>query len=160
MTNKSSRNRLKMSRYKLDSLLDITMSINANLPAEDLLAKYESILRQDLNIDKIYIFFLDKERWTCLLNAGFPDDMAGNIDPYTQLAEIKETKIVSVSDNIGIPDVDIIFPVFNNNKPLAYVLIGDIEEGEGMSPVLKHLHFMQTISNIVIVAIENIKLFR
>ncbi|MDZ7739322.1 MAG: PP2C family protein-serine/threonine phosphatase [Bacteroidales bacterium] len=160
MTNKSSRNRLKMSRYKLDSLLDITMSINANLPAEDLLAKYESILRQDLNIDKIYIFFLENKRWTCLLNAGFPDDLAGNVDPGTQLAEIKETKIVSVSDNIGIPDVDIIFPVFNNKKPLAYVLIGDIEEGEGMSPVLKHIHFMQTISNIIIVAIENIKLFR
>lgn len=160
MSSKSSRNRLKMSKYKLDSLLDITMSINANLPAEELLAKYESILRQDLNIDKIYIFFLENEQWTCLLNAGFPDDMASNVDPDTQLAGIKETKIVSVSDNIGIPDVDIIFPVFNNNKPLAYVLIGDIEEGEGMSPVLKHLHFMQTISNIIIVAIENINLFR
>ena len=44
---------------------------------------------------------------------------------------------------------------------LPYILIGDIEEeGEGMSPVLKHLNFIQTISSIIIVAIENIRLFR
>jgi sigma-B regulation protein RsbU (phosphoserine phosphatase) len=52
-------------------------------------------------------------------------------------------------------------PVYNNNIPLAFVFIGDIEEeGEGMSPVLKHLNFIQTISSIIIVAIENIRLFK
>ncbi len=161
MARKSSRNRLQMSRYKLDSLLDITMSINANLSPEELLGKYESILREELNIGKIFILFKEKNKWICLLNAGFPEKMEENINPETQLSEIKETKKVSVSDDFGIPNVDIIFPVFNNNKPISYVFIGDIEEeAEGMSPVLKHLHFMQTISNIIIVAIENIKLFK
>ncbi|MBS0011970.1 MAG: serine/threonine-protein phosphatase [Bacteroidales bacterium] len=160
MAAKSSRNRLQMSRYKLDSLLDITKSINANVPEEELLGKYESILREELNIGKIFILFKEKNKWTCLLNAGFPASMENSIDPGTQLSDIKETKIISASDDIGIPNVDIIFPVFNNNKPLSYIFIGDIEEeAEGMSPVLKHLHFMQTISNIIIVAIENIKLF-
>jgi len=159
MTIKKSGNRLLMSRYKLDSLLDITKSINANCPAEELLEKYEYILRQDLNIDKICILFKEKDQWICLLNAGFPEDMAESINPSEQLANITETKIISQSGDTGIPGVDIIFPVFNNNKPLSYILIGDIEEGQGMSPVLKHLHFMQTISNIIIVAIENINLF-
>jgi sigma-B regulation protein RsbU (phosphoserine phosphatase) len=41
------------------------------------------------------------------------------------------------------------------------VLIGDIEEEmEGISPVIKHLHFIQTISNVIVVAIENIRLFQ
>lgn len=160
MTRKSSRNRLQMSRYKLDALLDITQSINANLPAEELLKKYESILREELSIGKIFILFREENKWICLLNAGYPDKMEENIDPPSQLAEIKETKKVSVSDDLGIPNVDIIFPVFNNNEPLSYIFIGDIEEeSEGMSPILKHLHFIQTITNIVIVAIENIKLF-
>jgi len=160
MASKSSRNRLQMSRYKLDSLLDITQSINANLPAEELLKKYESILRDELSIGKIFILFKEDNRWTILLNAGYPEEMGKNINPEAQLAEIKETRKVSVSDDLGIPNVDIIFPVFNNNKPLSYIFIGDIEEeGEGMSPILKHLHFIQTISNIIIVAIENIKLF-
>ena len=59
----------------------------------------------------------------------------------------------------GFEGVDIIVPVYNNNDHLAFVFIGDIEEeGEGMSPVLKHLNFIQTISSIIIVAIENIRL--
>jgi sigma-B regulation protein RsbU (phosphoserine phosphatase) len=61
---------------------------------------------------------------------------------------------------MGFEGVDIIVPVYNNNVHLAFVFIGDIEEeGEGMSPVLKHLNFIQTISSIIIVAIENIRLF-
>ena len=56
---------------------------------------------------------------------------------------------------------DIVIPVYNNNSPLAYVLIGDIvEEGEGVSPTIKHLHFIQTLSNIIIVSIENMRLFQ
>ena len=61
---------------------------------------------------------------------------------------------------MGFEGVDIIIPVYNNNVHLAFVFIGDIdEEGQGMSPVLKHLNFIQTISSIIIVAIENIRLF-
>jgi len=41
------------------------------------------------------------------------------------------------------------------------VLIGDIEEeGEGVSPIIKHLRFIQTLSNIITVAIENKRLFQ
>jgi sigma-B regulation protein RsbU (phosphoserine phosphatase) len=67
--------------------------------------------------------------------------------------------ITYVSAEMGFEGVDIIVPVYNNNVQLAFLFIGDIEEeGEGMSPVLKHLNFIQTISSIIIVAIENIRL--
>ncbi len=65
--------RLKISKFKLDSLLDITMSINANLPTEVLLSKYESILRDSLGIGKILIFKRSDD-WECLLNGGFPKE--------------------------------------------------------------------------------------
>src|SRR5450759_5264029 len=63
--------RLKISKFKLDSLLDITLSINANLPTEVLLSKYEFILRNNLGIGKILIF-KHSDNWECLLNGGFP----------------------------------------------------------------------------------------
>jgi sigma-B regulation protein RsbU (phosphoserine phosphatase) len=147
--------RLKISKFKLDSLLDITMSINAHLPTEVLLSKYESILRDSLGIGKILIFKLSDE-WECLLNGGFPKDYE-TIDVEEKLLHIDE--ITYVSSEIDFKGVDIIVPVFNNNVHIAFLFIGDIEEeGEGMSPVLKHLNFIQTISNIIIVAIENIRL--
>jgi sigma-B regulation protein RsbU (phosphoserine phosphatase) len=153
---KSPADRLKISKFKLDSLLDITLSINANLPTEDLLAKYEFILRHSLGIGKILIF-KHSGTWECLLNGGFPKRFE-TIDVESRLLGIRE--IFFGAPDLGFEGVDIIVPVYNNNVILAFVFIGDIEEeGEGMSPVLKHLNFIQTISSIIIVAIENIRLF-
>jgi len=153
---KGSKDRLKISKFKLDSLLDITLSINANLPTEDLLAKYEHILRNILGIGKILIF-KRSDTWECLLNGGFAKQFE-TIDVESKLLSI--TEIAYVTPDLGFEGVDIIIPVYNNNVHLAFVFIGDIdEEGEGMSPVLKHLNFIQTISSIIIVAIENIRLF-
>jgi len=149
--------RLKISKFKLDSLLDITLSINANLPTEVLLTKYEYILRENLGIGKILIF-KRSVNWECLLNGGFPKPME-KIDVESRLLRFDE--ITYVSPDMGFEGVDIIVPVFNNNVHLAFLFIGDIEEeGEGMSPVLKHLNFIQTISSIIIVAIENIRLHK
>ncbi len=148
--------RLKISKFKLDALLDITLSINANLPTENLLSKYEYILRINLGIGKI-IIFKRSDSWECILNAGFPKYFE-TIDIESRLISI--TEIAFVTPDLGFEGVDIIVPVYNNNVHLAFVFIGDIdEEGEGMSPVLKHLNFIQTISSIIIVAIENIRLF-
>jgi sigma-B regulation protein RsbU (phosphoserine phosphatase) len=147
--------RLKMSRFKLDSLLDITLSINANLPTEILLSKYESILRNNLRIGKILIF-KHSATWECLLNGGFPKQFE-SMDVESRLLGFDD--ITYISADMGFEGVDIIVPVYNNNVQLAFLFIGDIEEeGEGMSPVLKHLNFIQTISSIIIVAVENIRL--
>jgi phosphoserine phosphatase RsbU/P len=153
---KASADRLKISKFKLDALLDITLSINANLPTEELLSKYENILRNNLSIGKILIF-KRSDSWECILNGGFPKSFE-TIDVESNLLGI--TEIFFGAEDIGFEGVDIIVPVYNNNVHLAFVFIGDIEEeGEGMSPVLKHLNYIQTISSIIIVAIENIRLF-
>lgn len=153
---KIQKDRLSISKFKLKALLDITLSINANLPTEDLLSKYEDILRHDLGIGKILIF-KRSDTWECLMNGGFPRELE-KIDVESRLLNISE--IVYGKPELGFEGVDIIIPVYNNNVHLAFVFIGDIEEeGEGMSPVLKHLHFIQTLSSIIIVAVENIRLF-
>lgn len=149
--------RLKINKFKLDALLDITLSINANLPVDELLAKYESILRDNLSIGKILIY-KRSNTWECILNGGFSKKLE-SVDVEKNLLKI--TEISFDADKMGFEGVDIIVPVFNNNVPIAYVFIGDIEEeGEGMSPVIKHLNFIQTFSSIIIVAIENMRLFR
>jgi sigma-B regulation protein RsbU (phosphoserine phosphatase) len=153
---KASIDRLRISKFKLDALLDITLSINANLPTEELLSKYESILRNNLGIGKILIY-KHSLKWECLLNGGFSKELETDIDVESQLLKFTETAFRN--DDLGIEGVEILIPVYNNYKPLAFVLIGDIEEeGAGVSPVIKHLTFIQTISSIILVAIENIRL--
>lgn len=152
------KDRLKMSKFKLDALLDITLSINANLPTAELLRKYESILRDELGIGKILLFKYG-EQWEPLLNSGFPESLKESINVERDLLCFREIQTEVVQKHFRA--VDFIIPVLHNNEPSAYVLIGDIdEEGEGMSPLIKHLNFIQTISGIIVVAIENQRLFR
>lgn len=150
--------RLKMSKFKLDALLDITLSINANLATPELVRKYESILRDELGIGKILLFKYG-EQWEPLLNSGFPESLSHSINVEKDLLCFREIQTEVVQKHFRA--VDFIIPVLHNNEPSAYVLIGDIdEEGEGMSPLIKHLNFIQTISGIIVVAIENQRLFR
>jgi phosphoserine phosphatase RsbU/P len=150
--------RLLMSNFKLNALLEVTLSINENLPVKELLKKYKRILKDDLEIGKIIVFKLNEE-WECILNAGF-DKKHKDIDVKKYLTGITDISPISdVSEHFS-DDVDIIIPVNHHETPIAYVLIGDIdEESEGVSPIIKHLRFIQTLSNIIVVAIENIRLY-
>jgi sigma-B regulation protein RsbU (phosphoserine phosphatase) len=49
--------------------------------------------------------------------------------------------------------------VLQNDQPIAYLLVGDQDEQEKrMSPVIKHMKFIQTLTNVLVVAIQNRKL--
>ncbi len=153
--------RLKLFSFKLNVLLDITQAINENLSQEELLERYESILKSELNIGRIVIFKYNNG-WDCILKSGLKDDKVINkVDVYKDLLPIKEITNVTTSEDEMLSNFDVLIPVYNNNAPLAFVLIGDIEEEmEGISPTIKHLHFIQTLSNIILVAIENMRLHK
>ena len=155
MSEKSS---IQTLRFKLNSLLEITRAINDNQPVEVLLDNYVDILCERLNIGKV-VMFKYQDDWECILSAGVPKDVVKGINVKEILLSYTDISFVTSEQQV-LPDFDIVIPVYNNYKALAYVLIGDIEEGEGVSPVIKHLHFIQTISNIIVVAIENIRLFK
>jgi sigma-B regulation protein RsbU (phosphoserine phosphatase) len=160
MTDKASIKRLKLTTFKLRSLLNITRAINENLSQEELLSRYESILRKDLNIGKLVLYKYEAG-WKCILSSGISDHTQTQIDVEKDLMSFDEIAFVSSSQSAVLSNYDIIIPVIHNGKHIAFVIIGDIEEeGEGISPTIKHLNFIQTISNIIIVAIENIRLFK
>lgn len=159
MTEKASIKRLKLTTFKLRSLLNITQAINENLTQQELLSRYESILRDDLNIGKLVLYKLGAE-WKCILSSGLPEDNSVYIDPEKELMQFDEITFVTTSQSSTLSNYDIVIPVIHNGKHIAFVIIGDIDEDvEGISPTIKHLNFIQTISNIIIVAIENIRLF-
>lgn len=156
----SSLKRLQISNFKLNSLLEITNAINENLSVEDLLLRYKKILTEELEIGKVIIFKLNNNTWDCIINAGFPEDLTKTFNPGVQLPSLSEITFISNDPDRFSSEVDIIIPVNHKEKPVAYVLIGDVEEeSEGISPIIKHLRFIQTLSNIIIVAIENIRLY-
>ena len=158
MPDNPSVSRLQVTKFKLNALLEITQAINENLSQEGLISSYEDLLREDLKIGKILLFKV-ADKWECILSSGVDQKTTDKIDPVNDLAKFTDINFISSDIESNIKAFDIVIPVIRNNVPLAVVLIGDIdEEGEGVSPVIKHLNFIQTVSNIIVVAIENIRL--
>ena len=159
MADSASLNRLKLSKFKLNALLNITMAINENLSQKELLNRYQTLLCEDLNIGKILIYKLSTE-WELILVSGCDKDAYDGIDVERDLIPVEEITFNSDYEASVLSSFDITIPVIHKGSALAFVLIGDIdEESEGVSPTIKHLHFIQTLSNIIMVAIENIRLF-
>ena len=157
---KFSENRLKLSTFKLNALLDITLAINDNVSTSELIRRYEKMLTDDLDIGKVIVLkFSDK--WECLLNSGYGHKFFEKVNMERDLLPYEEISFITTEPQHFPELVDIVIPVFHKDKAIAFVLIGDIEEeGEGVSPIIKHLRFIQTLSNIITVAIENKRLFQ
>jgi sigma-B regulation protein RsbU (phosphoserine phosphatase) len=138
---------------KLGALLEITNAINSNLSKSKLFAIYEFVLREQLNIGKL-VLFLNEGEWDMALKFGTDSDV--DIDIRRDLLAI--TEITEVNSKVEGPfkEFDVVVPVYHKTKPLAYLLIGDVmEEALMVSPIIKHLPFVQTLTNIIAVAIEN-----
>lgn len=157
---KASLKRLQFCNFKLDCLLNVTKAINDNVTTEALLKRFEKILREDLNIGKVLIYSYN-EKWECILASGFHRNLSRNIVVENDLMYYNQITSLSTTLNPTLSAFDIIIPVFHHEAPIAFVIIGDIdEERAGISPTIKHLHFIQTLTNIIIVAIENRRLFK
>ncbi len=160
LTPKKKNKRLLMSNFKLNALLEITLTINENRPVEDLIKKYEKFLMQDLEIGKVLIV-KKNNAWECMLNSGFNMKDCLALIENNSLLDIKDISRIGVDTPDFLPQGDYVIPILHNEDPLAFVLLGDIEEeADGVSPIVKHLRFIQTLSNIIIVAIENIRLHK
>ncbi|MCK5538598.1 MAG: serine/threonine-protein phosphatase [Bacteroidales bacterium] len=152
--------RLQLCNFKLDTLLEFTQAINANVSTPILLARYEKLLKEELKIGKVIIFNNYEGIWKIILKSGFEHDKVEKIDITKELLKITEITMTLSEEYKLFRTFDIIIPVFHNKRAIAYLLIGDIdEEQDGVSPTIKHLHFIQTLTNIIMVAVENKRLF-
>lgn len=148
--------RRKMNNLKLQSLLEITKAINSNVATQELFNIYEHILVNDLKIGKLALF-IHATNWTCVLKKGMDVDTEDDIKFDESILKFKEITEINVFGNSV--SFDVVIPVFHNSRAIAYLLIGDIDEDKlEMSPTIKHLPFIQTLTNIILVAIENQKL--
>lgn len=161
MPNKSAqdkKSRPKQNDFKLTALLDVTKAINNNFSTSELLAIYENIIHENLAIGKLVLFSNQENGWECLLRYGVSEQMT-NIDVEKDFSGITEIGTLEFSKKTLQRSFEIIVPVFHKQRSLAYVLIGDLnEDNVQMSPTIKHLPFIQTLTNIIVVAIENKRL--
>lgn len=147
-------NQLELKDFKLNSLLDITNAINTNQAVEQLSRIFEFILKEQLGFDK-FILFNKQEDWNCLLKIGFRGKVK-EIDVPRDLFRFKDITVIESSHSSIINEFDIVVPILHSEKPLAYLLIAGLEHKKlKVSETMSNMSFIQTLTNIIVVAIEN-----
>ncbi len=152
--------RLLLKRQsELNSLLEVTRAINKNTPTSILIQMLEVILQNYLQVGK-FRFLIEKENnYICISKYG------GDIEPVgllnracLTLSKIRAPEALAGNTNPILKKYDYFIPIYHKSKALAFALVGDFNTtGEMLS---NDLNFIQTMINVVVVALENKKLFR
>lgn len=146
--------KILMQDFKLNSLLEITNAINNNQPVEKLTQILGFILKEQLGFDK-FILFHKQDDWQSLLKTGIKGKVK-NIDVQNDLFRFKEITVIESSPSKILDEFDVVVPVFHKNEPLAYLLIAGLEhEKLRLKETLSNISFIQTLVNIIVVAVEN-----
>ncbi|MCA1751800.1 MAG: PP2C family protein-serine/threonine phosphatase [Cryomorphaceae bacterium] len=152
--------KLKQRDYKLKALLEITNAINNNFSTTQLLEEFRDILENRLLIKRAVFFTKIGDEWLCPIQYGVEQDFS-SIDVRSTFGDIRDMKWLTNNNEEEVyAGFDLLIPVFREERPLSYIIIGDLEdEALKMSPIIKHMRFIQTLANIISVAIENKFLF-
>lgn len=148
----------KLTRHKLDSLLEVTRSINKNLSADELYGMFKDVLSNQLGLTN-FVLFIYKDRWETPIVFG-DGGLSDRIFPAEDLAVFAENTIINDSHPEALQGFDIVVPVFHKTQALAYLVIGGIEKDSIQKYFDKHINFLQTITNLISVANENKKLYK
>lgn len=143
---------LDIKDLELNALLEVTQAINNNLSEEDLFKIYKFTLLGDLKVKKMALFV--SEDWVCKTSFGSKYDWE-NSKLNERFYDIDKSQTL-IKDESEYDDFDKVIPVFHKERILAIVFLGGILEVEGNDGST----FLQALTNIILVAIENKKLAR
>ncbi len=156
MPQRSLQNRFDQKELEVNALLEITQAVNNNLPEEDLYKIYEFTLRANLRLDKLTLYVLEDD-WECKVQFGTKKDFT-QVSLGQSCLQVSEATEIRKLD-LDVPcfsEFDIIIPVKHKDRLLAFVFLKVKSEIEDLIDTT----FIQALSNIILVAIENKRLAR
>jgi phosphoserine phosphatase RsbU/P len=148
----------EIKQLELNALLEITQAINSNLAEESLYKIYNFTLRSNLNIKKLALFVLDDE-WNCKASFG-TEHHFHKTKLLPELKTIQDITHLKEFEQCEFTEFDIVIPVTHKTDTLALVFVGGLDQNDPRYENEDGIRFIQALSNIIIVAIENKKLAR
>lgn len=142
-----------LKEIQLNSLLEITKAINENGPVDQLIRIFTFILKEQLGFSKI-AFIQRQESWNIIIKQGIKGKIV--LDDLTKsLLRFREITMLASSNSELLNEFQAVIPVVHEEKPLSYLLISKTANSTVSNPDSLNLTFVQTITNIISVAIEN-----
>jgi sigma-B regulation protein RsbU (phosphoserine phosphatase) len=152
--------RLLLKRQsELNSLLEITRAINKNTPTPVLIQMLEVIMQNYLHVGKFRFLIAKAGGYDLISKYGGSTQQANILQrACIKLNKIKTPEALTGQKDPVLQQFDYFIPVYHKNKALAFALIGDLDTSAEM--ISNDLTFIQTLVNVIVVALENKKLFR
>ena len=144
---------------ELNSLLEVTQAINRNSPATVLFEMLQVILNVHLKIGKMRLLIKEGGHFYCATRFGGPKENAKVLQQTCQvLQDFNVISELKTHPNPLVNIYDYFVPIFHKENSQAFVLLGDFN----IKPELisNDLSFIQTLINVIVVALENKKLFK
>jgi len=152
------KNKYDLKELELSALLEITQAVNNNLSDEDLYKIYRFTLQANLKLNKLALYVRDQE-FDCKANYGTRESFS-NVPVNEAFLHIPDIGLINNLENIApFDEFDTFIPVYHKKNLLALVFSESTYRDGGEDEVL-NTDFIQALTNIIIVAIENKKLFR
>jgi sigma-B regulation protein RsbU (phosphoserine phosphatase) len=147
---------LYLKEQQLNSLLQVTQAINSNISVRGLLKLYENLMVKNLGLKK-FALFIHNIDWMCTNAHGIDrhkaeDLIMKDLLSFRQITHLKNAP-TGLSEQFGI-----VVPVYLQEIPLAFTFLDSVHEEHGT--VEDQLNYIQTISSVIAVSIENKKLSR
>lgn len=151
------RAQLERKELELNALLEITQSINNNVAEDSLYKIFNFTLRSNLNIKKLALFVFD-EVWNCKVNFGTKKNF-NKLKLDDRFTLIKNVHRMDEFEECEFHEFDLVIPVSHKADTLALVFIGGLNSNIN-NERNDSIKFIQALSNIIVVAVENKKLVR
>ncbi len=152
--------RLLLKRQsELNSLLEVTRAINKNAATAVLIQMLEVILQNYLQVGT-FRFLIEKDgTYACISKYGGDIETIGVLNKAcATLNKVRSPESLAGNTNPTLKKYDFFIPIYHKNKALAFALVGNFNtSGETLN---NDLAFIQTMINVIVVALENKKLFR
>ncbi|MDZ4708260.1 MAG: PP2C family protein-serine/threonine phosphatase [Saprospiraceae bacterium] len=146
---------LSLKQMQIQRLLNITQAINNNMSADDLFNMYREFLRFEMGMSKVLLLIKEVDHWTLAVQSNLdqiytPEQLIPILKKILNLYTVKQT------DDPTLHEFDIVIPVYHKEQPISYALVTVANKED----LYHKIQFIQTITNIIAVAIENKRLFR
>ncbi|GAA5027715.1 hypothetical protein GCM10011506_16100 [Marivirga lumbricoides] len=151
-------NQYELKELELNALLEITQAINDNLSEDSLYKIYNFTLRANLRLAKL-VLLVQENGWQSKIEFGTSKSFEFEV-PAPELIENKKILFQNDLSDTPFDEFEVGIPVFHKNDLLAVVFLGGVAGGNEKKIIENHLNFIQALTNIIMVAIENKKMAR
>lgn len=154
--NEALKKMLQLRKRQLNGVLEITKAVNNNFSKDGILRLLEYILRGQMKVRHMALY-LHEDDWVCAFPAEARDTLSADI--VQELTKFKYIQRLAGWPGGDLRPYELLIPVMHKDSPLGFLLIGDMEI-DAYDSEEDRIKFIQTITNIILVALENKRLFR